>query len=131
MCKVRSRGRRWAWAVWAAAIAFFSIAPPEWTLGGIPRAGWSAVSAVGHVCEFAILCALLWLAFDGRPARGRLGWASVLALGAGLVVELVQWPLPYRSFDPLDLLADAAGVGMALAGVSGLRLLREAPEPRR
>lgn len=124
--------RQWAWAAWAAVIAFVSTAPPEWTLGGIPRAGWSAVSTAGHASEFAILCALLWLAGTGPRPRARLSSACLIALGAGLLVELVQGPIPYRACDPLDLLADAAGIGVAAAGISVLRSPKgEAREPRR
>jgi len=55
----------------------------------------------------------------GRTNAPGAGVPVVLAVAASLaiagVVELVQWPLPYRSFDPIDLLTDAAGAGVAAA----------------
>lgn len=120
--KARSRPTRlWsaAAAVWAALILVFSVLPAEWLLGAAPRETWSALASAAHVLEFAVLAALLDLRQAWRPAMrgggrrvlGVLGFAGLLAVA----VEFVQWPLPYRSFDWTDLVADAVGIGFGLA----------------
>ncbi|WP_245595609.1 MULTISPECIES: VanZ family protein [Ferrimonas] len=68
---------------------------------------FSHTDKLGHLAGFATLALLLHLAFDWPKS-----WQfAVLALYAGLV-ELVQSYLPYRQADPMDWLADMAGVLM-------------------
>lgn len=57
----------------------------------------------------------------GRPA----GLAVVVSLAAafGLGVELLQWTLPYRSFDPADAVANTVGA-LAVAAGWGLTVAR-------
>jgi len=49
-------------------------------------------------------------------------------LAYGVLMELVQWPLPYRSFSLLDMVADGSGLvlyrflGSYFAGMPILRL---------
>jgi VanZ like family len=105
---------RRAWLPWGAAILFLSVAPPGWILGAVPRGGWSLASSAGHVCEFGLLALLVWLAL---PA----GVSGVASLAFGLVIELVQWPIPYRSFDLWDWVADAGGIATVLLVLSACR----------
>ena len=126
------RPARWAWLVWAAAVLFFSVAPPGWILGAVPRSGWSLASTAGHVGESAVFAVLFWWAHEARGAAGRrVLLAGAAALAFGLFIELVQWPIPYRSFDLLDWAADAVGVAIGLVAVTAWRLWGAAARGRR
>jgi hypothetical protein len=122
--------RRWAWAAWAALVVVVSVVPAGWLLGAAPRQAWSALAAVAHLLEFLVLMALLLWSVVGASGRSPAQQASagavvaraaVAAAAIALAVELLQWPLPYRSFDPLDLLADAGGIAVAAAGFAVAR----------
>ena len=64
---------------------------------------------VSHIAAFLVLALLLDLSF---PAR-RFGWAkAVTLLGYGVLIEVVQYFLPYRSFSLLDIVADGAGIAI-------------------
>jgi VanZ family protein len=127
--------RRWAWLAWTIVILVASAVPAGWLLGAAPRESWSAISSAAHFLEFLFLTALLlWsLSRDRDEGERQIGTAGAVwraALGAfavALAVELIQWPLPYRSFDPLDLLADAGGIAVAAAAFSALERRRVSP----
>jgi len=55
----------------------------------------------------------------------------VLAVGFGIGIEFVQWPIPYRTASAADALADAIGAGvLALAWWSLSRFVRFVPISR-
>lgn len=58
--------------------------------------------------------ALSWLVDFAFPRTGFDLRKILPLLGYGVLIELVQWPLSYRSLSGLDLLADAAGIGLYL-----------------
>ena len=68
-----------------------------------------------HFLGFGLLA---WLLCFGFNRAGRTGWiyakSALIAVGYGVVIELIQIPLPYRIFSWDDLAADAAGVAIAL-----------------
>lgn len=65
---------------------------------------------IGHLVAFAAL--MLWYA---QLYVGRDRWHCALALvGFGILIELLQALVPYRSADGWDLLADVVGVGVGL-----------------
>lgn len=112
---------RVAWMAGAAVVCFFSTAPATWFLAAVPRDTWSFLEMAGHVLEFGVLAALLYLDLaQSRPRPWALMAAGLAAVCFGLVVELAQWPIPYRSFDARDLAADAGGIAAALLFVSWL-----------
>jgi VanZ family protein len=75
---------------------------------------------------------LVWWALGAAAAAGkRVLLAGAAALAFGLFIELVQWPIPYRSFDLRDWAADAVGVAIGLVAVTAWRLLEAAPRGRR
>lgn len=114
-----------AWLAWGAAILFLSVAPPGWILGAVPRSGWSFASSAGHVFEFGLFALLFWLALPAEHTAGRrYALSATAALAFGLAIELIQWPIPYRSFDLLDWAADAAGIAAALLALSASQSLR-------
>ncbi|MFB6184973.1 MAG: VanZ family protein [Haloarculaceae archaeon] len=70
-----------------------------------------------HFVGYAALAAAVGYAVvDADRPRWRLAvFVVVAAVGYGLALELVQATIPYRSFSLLDLLADGAGAGAAVA----------------
>ena len=76
----------------------------------------SAVSdKVNHMSAFFVLTGLVRFAFPRR------GWRFALAvlMGFGVLIEFIQYFLPYRESSGLDLMADLAGV-VAYAVASAL-----------
>lgn len=62
---------------------------------------------VGHTAAFLCLAFLLDFAWPRHPwGPGKL----LLLLGYGLLIELVQYFLPHRSFSLWDLAADGSGL---------------------
>jgi VanZ family protein len=55
---------------------------------------------------------LAWLTDFSFP-RGHFGWSKILPLLVyGLLIEIIQFFLPYRTFSLLDLTANATGIGL-------------------
>ena len=71
---------------------------------------------VMHAATFTPLALLLAWGFERSGVR-RMQYRKVgaLALGYGLLIELYQWALPWRTFGLDDLLWNAVGVAAGLA----------------
>jgi VanZ family protein len=63
-----------------------------------------------HGLAFAMLA--LW--FTGQYARSSYVRIAIMLLTYGLLIEVVQSFVPYRSAEFADLAADAAGIGIGL-----------------
>jgi len=106
-------------AGWAVAVFVLAVVPVSWVFGVAPVDAWTLLGALGHYFEFALLTGLV--AVGWRDAIGR---RRALAVGAavsavyGVVIEIVQLPLPYRHFDVRDMATDWAGVATAALLVS-------------
>jgi len=87
------------------AIAWLAFTPQP----DVPGLGWDKLN---HVVAFAVLAMLADL---GWPGRAAMPVRLAAVLGYGVVIELVQAQLTYRSASALDLAADAIGVAMYLA----------------
>jgi len=73
---------------------------------------------VSHVFAFYVLALLLDFSFP----KGRFGASQVLALmGYGLLIETVQYFLPYRTFSLYDWAADGAGLAIYWFSLPALR----------
>jgi VanZ family protein len=73
-----------------------------------------------HAAAFATLAMLVDFAF---PA-GRFGAAKMLwLLGYGVMIEVVQYFLPYRDASVLDVLADCVGIALYLLAIPVLKRL--------
>ena len=79
---------------------------------------------VNHILAFYVLGFLADFSFPGK----RFGLSKVLTiLGYGLLIEVIQYFLPYRSFSLYDLAADTAGLAiywLSLPALKHLPLLR-------
>ena len=119
---------RRGWLAWAPVILVVSVVPVAWVFGAAPRSTWSLSGELGHFFEFGLFAVLVALSRERavglRPAL-LAGAAAAVAYGAA--IELVQWPIPYRSGDPRDLAVDVLGVACACAVV----WRRVAPPPQR
>ncbi|SEO24742.1 VanZ like family protein [Halogranum amylolyticum] len=115
------RWLRWlAVAVVAGGLFVASVVTPP--SSGVPTLG--PLDLVGfdkwlHTAAYAALGATLFLALVPlrRPRRALVA-AVVLAAVYGVGIELVQGPLPARSTDSADALAN--GLGAGLGGLAGL-----------
>lgn len=77
--------------------------------GGTPAVGVN--DKLQHLFAFAVLG---FLARRAMPRQDRWRVILPLMLGYGLLVECVQWFMPWREFSLLDLLADLVGLLIAL-----------------
>ncbi len=71
-----------------------------------------------HFIAFAVLACLADLGYPDRSRLEKLG----LLLCYGVLIEVVQWGLPWRDFSLLDILADLVGL-LAWSGLCRLWLL--------
>ena len=72
----------------------------------VPLRGLDFSDKFQHAFSYGVL--MMW--FAGLYARNRHAWIALTMLMLGVALELVQARLPHRSFDPLDILANAGGV---------------------
>lgn len=99
----------------AVVILLLSIQEPTGTgvyygpFGVIRRDKWS------HAIGYAILTATIAYAFVvpvssiSTDHRRRLALSVCLAVVFGVVVELIQWPIPYRTASVIDATANIIG----------------------
>lgn len=113
--------RRWQLAGGFALLAVFgaALAPAIWFWS--PRAGRALMDADKwlHAGTFMVLA--LW--FSGQYTRRSYWKIALWLLLFGVVIELCQRLLTYRSGDLRDLAADALGIvlglSLALTGIGG------------
>jgi len=75
---------------------------------------------VNHILAFYVLGLLADFSFP----RKKFGLSKVLSLlGFGLLIEVIQYFLPYRTFSLYDLGADAAGLAVYWASLPALKHL--------
>jgi len=136
------RVRPWApFLVAATAVLVASVVPvPAVTAGGGGSGFLSALGPTGafHLVGYAALAALAYRATTrdrgGReraiPSRSvAVAVAVAAATGFGFGVELVQAPIPWRSFAWMDAAVNGAGAGTGALLAAGVDADRSA-EPR-
>lgn len=124
-------------AAWALVLLYASVSDPSGA--GLSRTG--PLGAVGvdkwlHAGAYAAFALVLAYALVPRCRGTRRGLLSTLVLagGYGIAMEILQSPLAYRSFDPLDATANLLGafaivLAVALASrVTGWFGTRPRPE---
>jgi VanZ family protein len=118
------RPLRWALVLGWMAVIFILSAQPDLPH---PSLGWLnlAISCSAHAFVYAVLALLLAWAFG--TDRRALFWAFSLAMLYGLSDEFHQAFVPGRVADPLDLLCNGAGAGVALGAWARLRRVLQRP----
>jgi len=78
-----------------------------------------------HFASFFVLSMLADLSFQKR----NFDWSVWVTLTAyGLLIEIIQYHIPYRSFSLLDWLADSGGVliyGLSILWIKHLHLIKQ------
>lgn len=113
----RTDTRFWRAAFLACALAVLVLATLPLQQMPLPDTGWDKTN---HLAAFLVLGLLGQRAWPGAPVACCLG-----LLGYGAAIELLQSALPYRAAEWADLVADAAGLMLALA----LSTLGRRPQP--
>lgn len=101
-----------------AVIFWLSSLPPSELPSGIP-------DVIPHVGEYALLAFFLVQVFPAPRRRPALAAAFLLALLLGLLDECHQLSTQGRLFTWLDVLYDAGGAGLGLAGFAWLSREKE------
>lgn len=110
--------------LWQGLLALTVLAILYLATAGSPRELPSTgLDKINHLLAFAVLAVQWRLAFP----RMRLVGVILGLLGYGVLIELIQLPLPHRSAEGADVLADALGVALGL-GVHAV-LMRCLPAP--
>jgi VanZ family protein len=118
----------------APGILFFLISISLLTLPGetMPYVGWFNFPQRDkfiHYCLFFTLCSLFAIPVKYRTSTKQAGivWLAIVCLigiGYGVAIEFVQkWWIPNRSFEALDIVADATGA-VAAFGYCYMRFIR-------
>jgi len=107
---MRSRG--WLPVIVALLVLAASLVPGG---GGGGTLGPIGVDKLLHVVGYAVLAGTSLYALRTRTRRTTLV-VFVLVTAFGGVVELLQAPVPGRAISLLDLVADAVGAALGIAG---------------
>jgi VanZ family protein len=97
------------------AIVWLSLTPQP------PRLDFDQGDKLGHFALYGLLTFVFCLIYDQRATR--LAYATGFIL-MGVALEFLQGMTGYRTFELLDMLANAGGVLGALAAMPVLRFLR-------
>jgi VanZ family protein len=100
---------------WVAAIFWLSLTPRP------PTIDVEQGDKLGHLAAYGLLMVLFCQVYAGRSTRAAYA-AGFIAMG--IAIEFLQRMTGYRTFDVLDMVANA--VGVLLGGAAALAL----PSPR-
>ena len=100
---------------WAAAIVWLSLTPAP------PTLDFEHGDKLGHFLAYGALMFLFCMIYQKRNAR-LLHAAVFVLMGVGL--EFIQGWLVYRTYDPLDMLANTIGVALGWVAAMLIRILR-------
>jgi hypothetical protein len=86
---------------------------------------WDHIDKIGHALAYAALSFSACTAFrqysEKKQISRKLIWRiAIFSFTYGFSIEILQYFLPHRSFDPLDLLANAVGILGAVGFFAGL-----------
>ena len=106
--------KRNAWwlvvAAYAALVFVLSVAPIS------PGVSIPHLDKVAHLCEYLVFAYLLVQAIRAtwHGERAYLLWAWIYATSYGLLMELIQIMVPWRSAELGDALANAVGAALGV-----------------
>jgi VanZ family protein len=113
------RGPR-AWRVaavaLAAAIGVVGVLPTQGVMQTIAEGQDNLLASAGHFASYVVLAFVLAVALDDwRLSRRAIVGAAASAFLLGVLIEVLQGPLPYRDCQLGDALANGAGVALGVA----------------
>lgn len=109
MSKNKRTALRAVFIAYCAVLVFLSVYPiPS------PKVATLPLDKIVHAGAYLVLGALAVGVFLTMRLSHVLVRAFVFTLGFGILIECVQYFLPYRSFDVLDIACNVAG---SLAGI--------------
>ena len=85
-------------------VTFIMLAPPEWLFSSEIEEESTYIDKIIHMLVYAFL--VLW--FSGQ-VRMTLSFFVIVSF-YGYIIEFIQYYLPYRSFEWLDLLFNQIGI---------------------
>ena len=106
-----------AWALPGWGLLVFVAAGS--VLPGAVITGFPSADKIVHMLSYFLL--MIW--FSGLYSRQRHVVIALIFITFGVLLEFLQTQLPYRFFDPLDLVANTVGVALGL--LLSLTLLAE------
>ena len=99
----------------AAAIVWLSLTPAP------PKLDFEHGDKLGHFLAYGVL--MFWFCLLYLKTRVRILYAAgFIAMGIGL--EFIQGWLVYRTYDPLDMLANTIGVALGWTAALVIRIGR-------
>ncbi|MCL7416674.1 MAG: VanZ family protein [Halalkalicoccus sp.] len=118
------RRNRWT-AVLGVALAILAVSVVP-IPGAVPdEGGGIPTSVMFHFLGYATLAALIGVALLVRqpPVRGS-GTGLASASAYGVLIECLQYPIPYRSFSYVDMLVNGAGATLGALVALGVLAAR-------
>ena len=100
----------WLWLSLGLALVVCVIAASVFPIVVIVKIDLTWGDKVAHAISYCLL--MIW--FSGLYARRYHGIVAAALLALGIILEMLQLKLPYRFFEPADLLANATGVFIGL-----------------
>jgi len=124
------------WVRWLVALAVTVVLFAASVVRPPASAGTALPSAWFHAVGYAVLAlALAYALHRSRPTWQVVCVAFALATVYGVGIELVQSTLAYRAFEVGDIVVNAVGAAVAVAGwrlaVSRVRFYRVGVRPRK
>lgn len=103
-----------------AAVVILSVAPI-----GLPEVfrRMSLADKWTHFLMYAVMT--LVLCADQHINRRNIAWTLTAVCGCalGIALEFVQYYLPYRSYDPLDMIANVVGIILGIIIAAAISLI--------
>ena len=107
------------WAKLFAVIMFIGFTLPNGAINSIANFSiFLSFLNLNQTLHFVIFGIFVWLLGYGayKTNRERIPYFKMflLAIGYGFFIEILQFILPFRSFDIMDLIHDLMGIGIAI-----------------
>jgi len=104
---------------YCAVIIFLSVYPVP-----APQTPDLPLDKIVHAAAYFILGALAAVVFQVMGRSGVRTRALVFTLGFGITIECIQYFLPFRSFDWIDMACNVAGSVSGILAVSFVQKIR-------
>ncbi len=103
-------------------VAWLSLLPGDELERSLHVRTMSSSGAFLHIAAYAVLAFLAWLAFDRRYR-----FAIFMLLCFSMILEILQIWVPNRSFNPMDVLSNLAGLALTSMMIFIWQRFRELP----